>query len=140
MKEIFGDINYLAVFAAGIAYWLVGMLWFSLIFGKIWSYEVQKHGIKIKKPSTQDMIIKSILTFIFNLLVSFALSIFIMAFGISSWQPALVLGLILGIFFTGTGMAISYVWESRSLKLSLIDIGYPILGIIIASIILALWK
>ncbi|TLY27308.1 MAG: DUF1761 domain-containing protein [Ignavibacteria bacterium] len=37
-------------------------------------------------------------------------------------------------------IGIAYTWESRSFKLAVIDIGYPLLGIMVCSIILTLWR
>jgi len=32
----YGDMNWLAVFCAGLAYWLVGAIWYSVLFSKAW--------------------------------------------------------------------------------------------------------
>ena len=32
----YGDMNWLAVFCAGLAYWLLGAIWYSAIFSRIW--------------------------------------------------------------------------------------------------------
>ncbi len=133
------NINYWAVLLAGIAFWFVGMIWFSLIFGKVWSKEITKHGIKIKKPNTKDMATKSIATFIFNLIVSFGIAIIVDQLGLVGLGSAVLLGLLIGIIFAALPMLTSYLWESRHPKLSLIDIGYPIVGIVIATIIITLW-
>jgi len=32
----YGDMNWLAVFCAGLPYWLVGAIWYSVLFSKAW--------------------------------------------------------------------------------------------------------
>lgn len=139
MREIFGQINYWAVLVSGIVYWLIGMLWFSAIVRKSWSEEMKKHGIKISKPTPGKMAEKSILTFAFNLIAAFGVAIFVNSLGIRTIGPAIGLGLVLAICFTSAPMITSYLWESRSIKLSFYDIFYPFSGILISSIIIALW-
>ena len=36
----YGDMNWLAVFCAGLAYWLVGAIWYSVLFSKAWRGEL----------------------------------------------------------------------------------------------------
>ena len=139
MRDIFGQINYLAVLVSGIFYWLIGMLWFSIIVGQSWSQEVKKHGIKISKPTPRKMAEKSIWTFVLNLIVAFGIAILVNSLGIHTIGSAIGLGLVLAICFSSAVMITSYLWESRSLKLSFYDIFYPFIGILVSSIIISLW-
>lgn len=140
MGEILGLINYWAVLVAGIVFWLIGFLWFSVIIGKSWAAEIQKHGIKLEKVTPNRMAKKSIWTLIFNLIVAFGVAIFVVSLGVHAFAPSLVLGLILGICFAAAVMIPAYLWESRSFKLSFYDIFYPFIGIVISSIIIGLWR
>jgi len=140
MGTIFGNINYWAVLVSGIVFWLIGMLWFSVIVGKDWAAEVKKHGIKLSKPAPNKMAEKSIWTFILNLIVAFGVAILVSALGIHTFGSAIGLGLVLAICFAAAVMIISYIWEGRSYMLSFYDIFYPFIGIIISSIIIGLWR
>ena len=140
MKEVFAQINYWAVLVAAVVFWLIGMLWFSAVVGKDWSAEIKKHGIKIAKPTTGSMIAKSIWTFVLNFIVAFGIAILVNSLNIHLLGSAIILGLILGICIAAAVMAISYVWEGRSFKLSFYDIFYPFIGILVASIIITLWR
>lgn len=42
---ILSSLNYLAILTSGVAYWIIGALWFSQIAGKMWSDELEKHGV-----------------------------------------------------------------------------------------------
>ncbi len=49
-------------------------------------------------------------------------------------------GLAVGIGFIATAFGASYAMEGRSLKLYLVNAGYPIVALAINGVILALWK
>lgn len=140
MRDIFGYINYWAVLVAGIIYWLLGMVWFSTIIGKSWIEEVKKHGVKVSKPTTSKMVEKSIWTFVLNLIVAFGIAILVNSLGIRTFEGGVILGLIIAICFSTTVMGSAFIWENRSVKLSFYDIFYPFIGILVSSIIIALWR
>lgn len=139
MDNLFENIHYGAVVVAAIVFWFIGMLWFSVLVGKSWAEEMTKHGIKIEKPTSCQMAAKCIWTFVFNLIVCFGIAIFVEALGVFTFGGGLLLGLILAICFPVATMLTSYIWESRSPKLSFYSTFYPFIGIIISSLIIALW-
>lgn len=139
MLEVFSLVNYWAVLVSAIIYWILGSVWFSTIFGNIWSHLVQSHGIKIKKPKTKKMVMLMVGTFILNFLVALGVAFFVKALVITTFSEAITLGLILAILISLATMSISYLWEGRPWKLTLIDLGYPFFGIIISSLILTFW-
>lgn len=137
---IIHSLNYWAIIVSGIAYWLIGSLWFSFLVKNIWSTELEKHVVKkIKTPTTNQLTAKMIGTFLLNLLTAFGISIILHLAKIKTAAPAIGIGLVLGIFIAGSAMWTSYIWENRSIKLRSIDVGYPIIGITVCSLILGLW-
>lgn len=135
----FSQMNYVAVAVASLVFFVIGALWFSVLFGKIWAKEVQRHGVVIKQPSSGDMLIKLLLTIIANTIACFAIAKLVIMTGSTTFFSGLVLGIIAAVGFSATTLASVSVWENRSLKLFLLDIGYPACGIIAAAIILSLW-
>src|SRR2546422_5221152 len=75
MAELYySQLNVWAVVVAAAAYWILGSIWFSLLFGKAWSSELEKHGVKIQTPNGSQMAAKLVQTFVLNLAAAFALS------------------------------------------------------------------
>ena len=140
MCEICGQMNYWAVLVSAAVYWLCGMLWFSVMIGKNWSIEMKKHGIQISKPKPSKMAEKSIWTFVLNLIVAFGVALLVNSLAIHTLGAAIGLALVLAICFVAAVMATSYLWENRSFKLSFYDIFYPFIGVVISTIIIALWR
>ena len=134
------QVNWLAVIVAALAYFILGSLWFAALFGKMWSREVEKIGIRINEPTKGQIMQKMIQTFVGNVMVAIAVAYVVFVAGSVTWQNGLKLGLICGIGFAVAVMLIAFTWESRSFKLVAIDAGYPLVGIIIAAIILSVWR
>ncbi|WP_235297760.1 DUF1761 domain-containing protein [Portibacter marinus] len=133
------EINYLAVIAGGIAAWAIGSLWYSpILFGKAWQKEV---------GMTDEDIQGSNMALIFG--TSLVLMI-IMAFGIAPivashgedmpWHHGMFHGLMVGIFFIATSIGINYLYQRKSIKLFLIDAVYQVLIVVVAGLILGLWR
>jgi len=70
----YGDMNWLAVFCAGLAYWLLGAIWYSAIFSKMWRSAVEAHGVKVCQPNQGGMGIKLIVTLVCNLIAALVLA------------------------------------------------------------------
>jgi hypothetical protein len=134
------SLNYTAILIAGAAYWLFGALWFSLIAGKAWSAEVVKHGVKLNTPTGGEMATKFITTFILNVLVAFGIAFLVRLIDMNGAVPGLKLGLITGVTIALSTIGITYLWESRSMKLFFLDVTYPIIGNVICAMILASWR
>ncbi len=83
---------------------------------------------------------KMILTFSANLLASFAMAELAILTGSCCAQTGLILGSIAALGIAVPALGSVFIWESRSLKLFLIDVGYPAIGIIIAAIIVSVWQ
>ena len=139
LSSFLSHANYLALLVAALAYFALGSLWFSALFGKMWSAEVAKHGVVIKEPTRKEISSKMLQTFIYNLIAAFAMGYLVFVTGVANFMAGLKLGLLCGIGFAAVGICIANVWESRSLKLVLIDAGYAVVGITICGIILSLW-
>lgn len=134
------SLNLFAVFIAAIIYFFLGSLWFSILFGRIWTQELEKQNIFIKEPTTANLMLKMGLTFLGNLIAALGMALLVQATNSATLFSGLELGFLVAICFVATAMGISYIWPGRSMRLSLIDIGYPVTGIIISATILSLWR
>ena len=133
------QINYFAVAAAAAVYFLLGSLWFSTLFGSIWAQELKEHKVIIQEPTPSDLLSKMIQSLLANILTAFAMACLVILTGSTTLISGLFLGIIAAIGFAATTLASVFTWENRSVKLFLLDIGYPVLGIVATAIILSLW-
>jgi len=140
LNYFLSNANYPAIVVSGLVYWLLGALWFSVLFGKIWGAELEKHGVKIKQPTSREMMLKFVQTFLLNVVVALGVELIVIMGNIGSVVSALKIGLFLGICLSAATFGIAHTWEGRSLKLFAIDCGYPVLGITACNMILTLWR
>ena len=137
--EIFNHINWLAVLVGGLAYFMLGALWYSpVLFGKKWQgYNAAvMNDPNVKKGAAGIMITSAVLM----LLCSLGLALLAVRFGISGLTGGLKLGILTGFCFAATAVHISYVYEKRPLGLHLINGLYNVAGNIIAAIIICSWR
>jgi hypothetical protein len=135
------QVNYLAVAVCSVLFFVIGSVWFSPVgFSTLWVKELERHNVQIKQPSSQQLTIKMLLTFGANVLAVLAMACLVVLTGSFTVMTGLMLGKIVALGFACTAIGSVFIWESRSLKLFLIDAGYPAVGIIVAAVILSVWR
>ena len=115
-----------------------GALWYSpLLFANVWMAEngFTKEQIQELGGAWKGYVV-SIVGSIISVL---ALAVVIQLTGAIDFGDGLIIGLFGGVAFVATAMASNYIFESRSLKLYLINVGYPVLVLAINGVILATW-
>lgn len=128
------DINFLAVIIAAVAAFLIGFIWYSVLFGKSWQKELGFTDEYLRKGN-MPLIFGS--SFIMMLLMSFGIALLLQVQHLETADPALGLhtGILVGFFFVATSTAINYLYQRRSIKLWLIDAGYQFVFLAIMGVI-----
>jgi hypothetical protein len=137
--EIFSQIHWLAVLVAGIAYFMLGGLWYSkVLFGTKWA-SLQK--IDMTSPEAKKgvgaMMIYSLLLMI---ITSIGLALLVVKMDITVASAGAKLGLVTGLLFAVTSVSITFLYEKKPLALHAITGAYLLLGNVIAAVILAVWR
>jgi disulfide bond formation protein DsbB len=133
-------VNYLAVVAGALAFWIIGALWYSpLLFGKRWQKEI---GIPKESISKANMAMVFGLSFVLMLVMVFGMALILTLYTPEevTWSSGLCLGGRTGLLFAMATMGINYLYQRRSLVLWLIDGIYMIIGLGAAGIILGAWN
>ena len=132
--------NFLAIFVSALAYFAFGYVWFSLLFAKVRNVELEKIGVKMSRPAGNKMAMKMLYTFAGNFLGAMAIAYVFHHLGVTTIDRGLKVGLIMGIGFTSSTLAIAYPWEDKSIKLFIIDAGHYVVGLLVCSLILSSWR
>ena len=136
--EIFNHLNWLAVLVGGVAYFFLGSIWYTVLFGKKWR---EYNAALMNDPNAKKGVaVTMIISFVLMLVCSLGLEIIAKRYGIFGWQGGLKLGLLTGFCFAATAVHISYVYEKRPLGLHLINGLYNVAGNIAAAIIVCSWS
>jgi hypothetical protein len=129
-------MNWLAIICAAAAYWVLGAIWYMALFGKTWAAAIQKHGVTLQQSG---MAMKMIGNFIGNLVAAVIMARLIGRIGTADLMHGLRLGVGVGVGFSATALSIQYLWESKPIKIWLIDASYHVLGCALLGAILAVW-
>jgi hypothetical protein len=133
-------VNYLAVLVSALVAFLVGGLWYTALFGKLW---VKLHGytpehvkeMQVRRPPP---------AFFGGMIASYVLLALVLALLLSGFQEKTVLtGVALGaLLWAGPTAAIAFTGHlagDKPLLLYLIDAGCPLVYLVLMGAILGAW-
>lgn len=129
--------NYAAIVVAAIAYWLLGALWFGVLFSKPW---MALEHMTEQQAQSMNPALPYIISFVLNLLIAFVLSQLI------QWRSAWTagrgsaVGVILWVGIVGPITYTTYMYEMRPKELFAINEFYPLAGLMLMGAILGAWK
>jgi hypothetical protein len=129
-----GEINWIAAVVAGIVGFFPGAVWYSpLMFLKPWQAEtnIQGHGGTLSFPArlALGIAMSLVAALLFAMLVGPNPTLFY----------AVKFGLVVGVGFITTSFGIQYLFEGKSLRLTLINGGYHTVQFLIYGLIIGLW-
>ena len=128
--------NYVAVFVAALAYWVLGAVWYGVLFGKAW---MALEHVTPDQASGAGTAAPYIITFVLNLVIAFVLA------QICAWRNAstaargAALGILIWIGFLGPVTYTTYMYEMRSKQLYAINEFYSLVGLCLMGAILGAW-
>jgi Protein of unknown function (DUF1761) len=127
--------NYVAVFVAALAYWVLGAVWYGVLFNKPWM--VLEHIPE--QASAANPVTPYIIAFILNLVIAFVLA------QLCAWRNAntaargAALGILIWIGFLGPVTYTTYMFEMRPKQLFAINEFYALVGLCLMGAILGAW-
>jgi fatty-acid desaturase len=128
-------VNYLAVLVAAIIQWLLGWLWYSVLFAKPWKAMVGA-GLETKK---NNMALAMVLSFICSLVLCFVLAHLVLWAGTGALTWGLLIGVIVWAAFIAAPLTVQHIYECRPFNLYAINTGYWLVALVISGGLLAVW-
>lgn len=119
-----GNVNLLAVVLGAAAFFAVGALWYTALFGKAWQRQV---GLSEEQLQGANMPLIFGLTFLFEMLVSLMLG-----HNIARTDPSdraiMMMAVGFGLTIMVPAIGINYLYQRKSGTLFAIDAGHLVLG------------
>jgi hypothetical protein len=136
---VLGDLNWLAVIVATLAYYGLAVPWFSAaVFGKAWT-----RATDWKLPAGQRLGPEFYVGPLVTCLVStVALAMLAKASGTNTVAEGITLGLVAGLGISGAVLFVTGYLDPKKPRPMLwvaIAAGYHLVGMVIAAVILAVW-
>jgi hypothetical protein len=128
--------NYAAVVVSAIVYWLLGALWYGLLFNKPW---MALEHMTDAQAKSMNPVLPYIITFVLNLLIAFVLA------QICGWRNAntaargAAVGIFLWIGIVGPIVFTTYMYEMRSMHLFAINEFFSLVGLCLMGAIVGGW-
>lgn len=139
--DVLGDLNWLAVLVAALAYFAIGALWYAPpVFGKVW---MAAGGMTMPEAGTRPSPAIYVTPLIGSLLSAVALAMLAVATGSDTLQRGIVLGLVVAIGFAVSISFVTAQFESEKPKPMVwgaVNAGYHVVGNLVAAIIVASWR
>ena len=139
--DVLGDLNWLAVLVAALAYFAIGALWYAPpLFGKAW---MAAGGMTTPEAGSRPSPAIYLTPLVGSVLSSVALAMLAEATGTDTLQRGIVLGLVVAIGFAVSITFVTAQFESEKPKPMVwgaITAGYHAVGILVAAIIVASWQ
>jgi len=129
-------LNYPAILVSAIAYWMLGALWYGLLFGSRW---MVLENITVEQARAGGSALPYLISFVLDLLIAFVLA------QLCSWRNAntagrgAAVGVLLWIGIAGPITYTTYMYEMRPKELFAINEFYSLVGLCLMGIILGAW-
>ena len=133
-------INYPAVLVAGLGTFVLGGVWYTVLFGKLWqrlhSYTEEKIKEMQAKMSPPTFFGGMILCY---LVLALAVAVLVTTFKIESAYDGAVLGALLWLAAAAIGMT-GHLASSKVFGIFLIDVSFQLIYLVLMGVVLGAWR
>jgi Protein of unknown function (DUF1761) len=129
--------NYLAVFIAAVAYWLLGALWYGVLFSKPW---MALEHLTVEQARSVGPVIPYIVSFLLELLIAYSLAQLCIWRNANTLSRGAAVGVLVWIGFVGPITLMTYMFEMRPKTLFAINEFYPLAGLLLMGAIIGAWS
>jgi hypothetical protein len=129
-------INWWAVIVAGVIKFVIGSVWYTVLFGKRWR-ELQ--GVPEGAPM-DGMVTAMVVQLIGDLIMAYVLARLRIHYGAATLWDGVVIGFMAWLGFVATIMVALIFYEKKKPELIAINAGYQLVGIVVMGAILAVWQ
>jgi hypothetical protein len=128
--------NYMAIMVSAVAYWMLGALWYGVLFGQRW---MALEGITMEQAKSTNPALPYAITLALNLLMAFVLAQLCLWRNANTAARGAAVGVLLWIGIVGPIVFTTYMYEMRSKELFAINEFYPLVGLCLMGAVLGAW-
>jgi surface polysaccharide O-acyltransferase-like enzyme len=128
--------NYVAVAVCAVVYWLLGGLWFGVLFSKPW---MALEHVTEEQARSMNPVLPYVVSFLLNLVIAYALAQLCLWRNATTAARGASLGILVWIGFVGPITYTTYMYEMRPWQLFAINQFYPLVGLALMGAILGGW-
>jgi hypothetical protein len=133
-------INYPAVLVAAIVHFIIGGLWYGLIFGNKFIELIAWTPAQLQEIQNQSHVKEYAFAFLCSLVLVYILAHFVQYTKAKGAADGMQTAFWLWLGFVATTQLATVIFEQRRLGLYLLNVGYQLVAGLICGAILAAWK
>lgn len=136
--DAFGDVNYLAVLVAAVAYFVLGAIWYiPPVMGNAWQ---RAGGIEVAEGGPNPILFVG--TLVAYVVAGLATAVLAVGTGTDTVAEGALLGLIVGIGYAFTAAAVSALYDRKPQPMAwwLINGIFNVIGLVVVAIIVSVWN
>lgn len=131
-------INYWAVVVAGLAYTILGAVWYSTaLFGNVWMAGIGKSKEQVQADFSALNIFWA---FVGSCIAAYGLARVMIWSGEMSIGRGIMVSLVAGVCFVFVAMGVNDLFEKRPMQLFFINVLYHLISFVAMGIILGVWQ
>jgi FtsH-binding integral membrane protein len=135
------EINYLAVFLAGLSSMVVGAIWYAKpVMGNTWQKLVGLKDEDLQKGMAKAMILTLLASMVTAYVLAHVAFLSNKFFGHSFMQDAVMTAFWLWLGFTAARMLTHDLFERRPTKLTMMALTYELITILVMGVIIGMFK
>ena len=137
--DAFGDVNYLAVLVAAVAYFVLGAIWYiPPVMGAAWQ---RAGGIEVPEGEGPSPILFAG-TLVAYFVAGLATAMLAVGTGTDTAAEGVLLGLIVGVGYAFTAAAVGALYDRKPQPMAwwLINGIFNVVGLVIVAIIISVWR
>lgn len=132
------ELNYGAVLVAAVINMILGAFWYSpILFAKPWMKLIGKKEEDLKKGNMPLLYGSSFASY---LIMSYVLAHVIYYSQATTFLEGMVTGFWMWLGFVVTTSGVNSLFEGKHMQLTAINLGYPLVGLMLMGAVLAVWK
>jgi len=128
--------NYGAIVVSAVAYWMLGALWYGVLFGQRW---MALEGITMGQGRSANPALPYAISFALDLLMAFVLAQLCLWRNANTAGRGAAVGVLLWIGIVGPIVITTSMYEMRPKELFAINEFYPLVGLCLMGVILGAW-
>lgn len=135
------QFNFSVILVCAVLNMVLGFIWYAMIFSKAFIELMGLSPERMSDPDAQTAAVHGYFaSFFSSVIMAFSLSYFIVYMDIDTAFDGFRLGILSWLGFTLTTMLPNHYFSMKPLKLALINIAYPMVGLSLMGTVLALWR
>jgi hypothetical protein len=128
--------NYAAVVVAAIAYWMLGAVWYGVLFSKPW---MELEHMSMEQAKNMNPVLPYVITLLLNLVIAYVVAQICVWRNANTVGRGAAVGVLLWVGVVGPITFTTYMYEMRPHLLFAINEFYPLAGLVLMGAILGAW-